>query len=359
MIAEQKKKKVMVILLICLGVLLCAALGAFVIWHHARPKAAPAEQTTTQAATAATTEAATTAPADVSPPVIAGAGDQTFTVGEAASYRTGVTATDPEEGEVTLQIDASAVNAEQAGTYPLVYWAEDAAGNRTELTVQVTFLPEETRADKENEPQTDTAPKDYRHYAQKVNSKILKKGMTDKEKIKAIWKWCHKQISFTGHSKKTDWKVAARTGFTKLKGDCYIYFATAKALLQEAGFSTKDVVKIKMAGRSDHYWLLVKLNGSWYHFDACPRKGAGGKTFCLYTDQQMLEFSETHNDCFDFDLRKYPRTPGKIADQYLIKFYPELFEEQPTVPEPETTPPETAPPEIPEETTEETTAETT
>ena len=41
----------------------------------------------------------------------------------------------------------------------------------------------------------------------------------------------------------------------------------------------------------------------------------------------MLEFSETHNDCFDFDLRLYPRTPGTISDKYLIRFYPEWFDE--------------------------------
>ena len=355
----ERKKKIIIILLICVAVLLCGAVGAFMIWMHTRPQAQTVPQTTARTTTVETT----TVFVDVTPPTISGAVDLTVTLGEAVSYRTGVTAVDPEEGEIPVQVDATAVNAAEAGTYPVVYWAEDSAGNRTELTVQITILPEETEPAKENkQPAKEEAPaqkKDYKDYAKQVYSQIIQKGMTQKEKIKAIWKWCHNKISFTGSSKKSDWKSAALTGFTKLRGDCYIYFATAKALLQEADIPTKDVVKIKKEGRSNHYWLLVKLSGSWYHFDACPRKGANGHTFCLYTDQQMLEFSETHNDCFDFDLRKYPRTPGKIADKYLIKFYPELFEEEPTT-APETTPPETQP-EPTEETTvpKETTPETT
>ena len=320
MVTEQKKK-IIIILLICLAVLLCAVVGAFMIWMHTRPQAPTAPQTTAQTTTVETT----TVFVDVTPPTISGAADLAVTLGETVSYRTGVTASDPEDGEVAVQVDASAVNAAQPGTYPVVYWAEDSAGNRAERTVQITIKPEETKP-----PKKDAEPaekKDYQDYAKQVYSKIIKKGMTQKEKIKAIWSWCHKKISFTGHSKKSDWKSAALTGFTKLRGDCYIYFATAKALLQEADIPTKDVVKIKKEGRSNHYWLLVKHKGSWYHFDACPRRAANGHTFCLYTDQQMLEFSEAHDDCFDFDLRKYPRTPGKIADKHLMKFYPEWFDE--------------------------------
>lgn len=324
--ATEKKKIWVTVLLICAAVLLCAAVGGLMLWMHSRPQTQETPQTTLQTTVPTTTVVeTTTAAVDVTPPVITGAADLAVTLGETVSYRTGVTANDPEEGELPVQVDASKVNAEEPGVYPVVYWAEDAAGNRAEVTAQIEIRPEETKpAKKDTEPEEE---KDYQDYAKQIYKKIIKKGMTQKEKIKAIWKWCHKKISFTGHSKKTDWQTAALTGFTKLRGDCYIYFATAKALLQEADIPTKDVVKIKKEGRSDHYWLLVKWNGSWYHFDACPRRTANGKTFCLYTDQQMLEFSEAHEDCFDFDLRKYPRTPGKIADKYLIKFYPEWFDE--------------------------------
>ena len=347
---EQTKAKKLLskIVWISLAVLVCAAVALLLVWRGLCPRLEI--QPATIVTTIPTTQETTVTP-DVTPPTITGAMNKTVAVGETVVYKTGVTATDPEDGELPVQVDASAVNAAEPGTYPVVYWAEDAAGNRTEVTVQVEIRPEETTPPKQ-EAEKPAEKKDYQDYAKQVYKKIVKKGMTEKEKIKAIWSWCHNKISFTSHSKKTDWKTAAYTGFTKLKGDCYIYFATAKALLQEADIPTMDVVKIKKEGRSDHYWLLVKLSGKWYHFDACPRRTANGKTFCLYTDQQMLEFSEAHDDCFDFDLRLYPRTPGKIADKYLIKFYPELFEETPTAPEPETTAPA---PEPPEETTTETT----
>lgn len=327
MVTEQKKK-VIPILLICLAVLLCGAVGVQLLWRHTRPRLPVATQTTLLTTVPTTTAVETTTVfVDVTPPVITGAVDQAAFVGETVAYRTGVTAVDPEEGELPVQVDTSAVNATEPGSYPVVYWAEDTAGNRTEVTVQVTFEIEQTKPAKEKAPEKETEKKDYKDHAQAVYNKIIKKNMSKKEKIKAIWKWCRYKISFSGSSKKGDWKQAALTGFTKLKGDCYTYFSTAKALLELADVPTKDVVKIKKEGRSNHYWLLVKLSGSWYHFDACPRRGANGKTFCLYTDQQMLEFSEAHDDCFDFDLRKYPRTPGKIADKYLIKFYPEWFDE--------------------------------
>ncbi len=358
---SRTKKTIIKILIISLAVLLCVAVGLLLIWMKLRPQLIL--QPTTAQTTTQTTTAETTVFLDVTPPTITGAADKQAFVGEAVAYRSGVTATDPEEGEVAVQVDASAVNAAKAGTYPVIYWAEDSAGNRTEVTVQVTFIEEPEKTEEK-----DTEEKDYQYYAKKVYNSIIKKGMSKKEKIKAIWKWCRYKISYSGTGAKGNWKQVARTGFMKRKGDCYTYFATSKALLELAEVPTKDVVKIKKEGRSDHYWLLVKCNGSWWHFDSCPRRGASGKTFCLYTDQQMLEFSETHEDCFDFDLRLYPRTPGKIADKYLIKFYPELFEEDPTEPATEATePPTTAPEETtsptmspPEETTEpETTPETT
>ncbi|MBR3978266.1 MAG: transglutaminase domain-containing protein [Oscillospiraceae bacterium] len=337
----KTKKPPVIVLLICVGVLLCAAVAGLLIWEKLRPQ--PVLQPTTVQTTAQTTTVETTIFVDVTPPVITGAADKQAVVGETVAYRSGVTATDIEDGEVAVQVDASAVDATKAGTYPVRYWAEDSAGNRTEVTAQVTFIAEEAE-------EKDAVKKDYQYYAKKVYSSIIKKGMSEKEKIKAIWKWCRYKISYSATGAEGDWKQVACTGFTKRKGDCYTYFATSKALLELAEVPTKDVVKIKKEGRSDHYWLLVKHNGSWYHFDSCPRRGANGKTFCLYTDQQMLEFSETHEDCFDFDLRLYPRTPGEIADKYLIKFYPELFPEDPTEPttevtQPPTTAPETTPPE--------------
>ncbi len=317
--ASTNSKKAVLIIACALALCLVVAVIFLMLGGHLRPSAETAG-TTTQ-----TTQTETTAFVDVTPPVITGATDKTFHVGEPVSYRAGITAVDPEEGTVALNIDTSAVNAATEGTYPVIYWAEDSAGNRAEITVQITFIIEQTEETVAEESENTDVPK-YKALAQKVYNKIIKDNMTEEQKIKAIWKWSRYKISFSGWSKKDDWKQGAVVGFTKLKGDCFNYYATSKALLELAGIPTKDVVKIKMEGRSNHFWLLVKHKGSWWHFDSCPRTGAKGRTFCLYTDQQMLEFSETHKDCFDFDLRLYPRTPGTISDKYLIRFYPEWFD---------------------------------
>ena len=326
---KESAKPKKVILLLAGGIALCLVFAVLylMLGGHLKPAAEAVGSSVQQ------TQTQTTVVTDTTPPVITGAEDKTYIVGQTVAYRSGVTAEDPEEGAVNLNLDASAVNATQSGTYPVTYWAEDSAGNRTEVTIQVTFQEAEEEeqttapADDGSESSETEVPK-YYALAQSIYKKIIKEGMTEEQKIKAIWKWSRRKISFTGRSDKSDWKKGAVVGFTKLRGDCFNYYATSKALLEVAGIPTMDIQKIRMKGRSDHYWLLVFHEGSWWHFDACPRTGAGKNTFCLYTDQQMLAFSEKHEDCFDFDLRLYPRTPGTIDDKYLIRFYPSWYDSE-------------------------------
>ncbi|MGL5085712.1 MAG: hypothetical protein ACRC68_08370, partial [Clostridium sp.] len=60
------------------------------------------------------------------------------------------------------------------------------------------------------------------------------------------------------------WITGAYEGFKYRKGDCYIYFATAKALLTRAGIENINVKEIN--GR--HYWNMINCGDGWYHFDA-------------------------------------------------------------------------------------------
>lgn len=264
---------------------------------------------------------------DTDAPVIQGAVDRTFTIGEPVLYRSGVSALDTQDGQIDFEVDNSKVVPSEAGSYPVVYSAVDSAGNRTEITV--TFSFEEPPTEPTTEPTTAptaTLNDTLEPLAQKVYGEIVTEDMTDEQKARAIWTWVHNNIAYTGKSEKVDWQDGATTAFQTLGGDCFAYFTAAKALLVKAQIETIDVYKIKKEGRSNHYWLLIQIEGNWYHFDACPRKGAGSHTFFMYTDEQMLEFSEKNKDCFDFDLRLYPRTPGEIADRFLKPFYPEWFD---------------------------------
>jgi len=58
-------------------------------------------------------------------------------VGKTPDYRAGVTALDDRDGELTFQIDCSAVQLQNAGTYFAIYTAIDSAGNKTEMVRRI------------------------------------------------------------------------------------------------------------------------------------------------------------------------------------------------------------------------------
>lgn len=77
---------------------------------------------------------------DAAPPVIKGYRDICITVGQPCDFMAGVTAYDAACGEVEVTVDASAVNIEFPGVYPLVYSAADSSGNVARETITVTVL---------------------------------------------------------------------------------------------------------------------------------------------------------------------------------------------------------------------------
>lgn len=70
-------------------------------------------------------------------PVFSGLDDIVTNVGKTPDYRAGVTALDDRDGELTFQIDCSAVQLQNAGTYFAIYTAIDSAGNKTEMVRRI------------------------------------------------------------------------------------------------------------------------------------------------------------------------------------------------------------------------------
>lgn len=234
---------------------------------------------------------------DTEPPVIKGAKDQRIVIGSSVSYKKGVTVTDNRDTDIKLKVDSSAVNATKSGTYNVIYSATDKAGNTASVTVKFTFANKQALSTEEQ----------LANYVGKVVKKIIKSGMSDKEKAKAIYNWARSNISYSGHADKGNWKKAAVQGFKNHKGDCYTYFACTKALFVECGIKNIDVEKIKKAGRSMHYWSLIDCGSGYYHFDATPR--VGGFNGFMLTDAKLLSYSKKHKNSHDFDASLYPATP--------------------------------------------------
>lgn len=118
--------------------------------------------------------------------------------------------------------------------------------------------------------------------ANQIVVQIVTENMTEREKATAIYKWIQSHIGYIATSDKSDWVAEAIRGLRTRRGDCFTYFAVARAMLDAAGIENLPVYPKE--GYHVHYWNLVYVEGGWYHFDTTPRKS--GATFCIVTNAQ-------------------------------------------------------------------------
>ena len=220
---------------------------------------------------------------DHTAPVIEGAEDKEYFIGDSIMYREGVTVTDDYDPDPVLTIDTSAVDPDTDGVYPVIYTAEDEVGNISTVTVEITMR---------TMPEGYVDPEIIYGLAQEVLDEITEPDMTDVEKAFRIFNWARWNIHYVGYSTKTDWTAGAYEGFTTLQGDCFTYYACCKALLDVAGIENCCVERYP-ATNSMHFWNLVNLDG-WYHCDASPSFEHSGFWF-MRTDDE-LDYSHQFDD---------------------------------------------------------------
>lgn len=239
---------------------------------------------------------------DTQAPVITGVKAITIYLGDAVSYRSGVSVSDDMDPNPTLAVDSSAVNLDAVGKYPVIYSAVDASGN--EVQIETTI---DVREKKANYAALETIYSE----ADKLISQIITDNMTKEEQVKTIYNWARTSCSYANHSDKSDYLQGAYVMLTQRSGDCFNYYAVTKLLLDRLGIDNIDVRKVKNFDTdSDHFWSLVSLDGgqTWYHFDSTPRVGPGDD-FCLVTDAFLDAYSEANNNCHNRDKSLYPATP--------------------------------------------------
>ena len=232
---------------------------------------------------------------DTEPPVIEGVRNLRAYIGDSISYKENITVTDNMDASPTLEIDNSQVHLNQAGTYEVIYKATDASGNTAVETITLTL---EEKVESTVEPET------VYEMADKVLAKITDSSMDDMQVAYAIYRWTKYNIAYTGHSDKSSWVKGAYDAFKNRAGDCFNYYAAARALLDEAGIQNIGVVKSDTS-HSSHYWNLINLGNGWYHFDCTPRSGSGDNFF-MVTDEELNAYSRAHNNSHIFDSSLYP-----------------------------------------------------
>lgn len=232
--------------------------------------------------------------ADTTPPVIEGAEDQYVFVGDTISYRQGVVVTDDIDENVELVIDNSQVNMQEAGEYTVTYHATDASGNKTTKEVLITVRNKIDNAANEEEVFA---------IADGILNEIIDPSMTQYDKAWSIYTWVCNNLSYIGHSDKSDYLTGAYEGFTKKRGDCYIYFAVTKVLLTRADVPNLDITRV--GGRTKHYWHLVDYGEGWYHLDTTPQRDYI-QAFML-TDEEVEAYTARSNrNYYTYDKSLYP-----------------------------------------------------
>ena len=139
-------------------------------------------------------------------------------------------------------------------------------------------------------------------------------GMTKWEIAKAIYNYAHK-ITYVGTGiDKSSWLAAAYDGFKTMRGDCFTYMSTAKALFEVAGIPTITVERDRHEGESMHFWLLVDIGDGWYHFDATRRRTLPSFDTFMRTDAELQWYCDNYEEhYYRFDHDAYPE---RGADSY-------------------------------------------
>ena len=196
-------------------------------------------------------------------------------------YTSGVSAVDAKDGQVSFTYDASKVDITTAGTYYVTYSAVDKSGNEATYRRKVVVAHDAADTDALVKSIAASLPND----AEAVRDYVRN----------TIW-YSH------------DWGGSDPVwyGFKEKTGNCYVHALCLKELLDEKGYETQLIWAddYDEDGRSTHYWLIINLNGTWWHIDPTP--GTLHSRYSLMNDAQRYETLPKEGRYRDWDRTKWP-----------------------------------------------------
>jgi transglutaminase-like putative cysteine protease len=239
-------------------------------------------------------------------PTVEAVSDIFVYVGEAIAYRSAIKTSDNCVGNVELLVDDSLVNTAEEGEYEARIVAVDAVGNKsvaTKLNVHVL-----TRDDVRGELDEKIAS---------AVDKIIDDEMTTEQKCRAVYDYVYNNISYVSTSDKTMWQRAAYDAlFVSGSGDCYSYFAAAKAFLEYLGIENLDIQRTPGYTADTHYWSLVNIGSEseprWYHFDCTRLRADYNHSGCLLTLKQTEAYNKVRDSFYRYDKKSYPEVATEI-----------------------------------------------
>lgn len=243
---------------------------------------------------------------DEEPPTVEQISEIVAYVGESVSYKQHFKLTDNCAGEIKMTVDDSQVDLTKAGEYTVYITAIDSVGQKSkpyETTVHV--YSEEITEEKLNEKLS------------AIVSEIISEGMSKEEKCRAIYDYVYNNISYVSTSDKTMWQRAAYDAlFVSGSGDCYSYFAAAKAFLEYLGIENLDIQRTPGYTADTHYWSLVNIGSEneqlWYHFDCTRLRADYNHSGCLLTLKQTEAYNKVRDSFYRYDKKSYPEVATEI-----------------------------------------------
>ena len=208
---------------------------------------------------------------DTEPPKLYGVRSQSVYFDEPVAYLAEVFAADAVDGETEVTVDASLVDRNQPGVYPVTYTSVDRSGNVATQTVRFTFI------------RAGVSEADLKAKAQEIVDSVTTPEMTRTERLVALYDYVYDHVRYTGHSDKSDWRKEALRGFRYGTGDCFTFYTTLRALLDETDIPYMSVTR--KGGYTRHYWLIVNVGTGWYHLDANHNGTANWRCF-MWTNSQ-------------------------------------------------------------------------
>lgn len=246
---------------------------------------------------------------DTLPPVFEGVKDIVVYLGSTPSYRSGVTVTDDTDTNVQFTVDASGVDITKLGEYSVIYSATDSKGNTAAVTATVTVIEP---LDNDPDQQPTVTEHQLEQLCKSILNSIIGDGMTEREKAEAIFNKVS-QMKYVSTSDDSDWRVNAYNGLSAMRGDCVNYADASKALLTAAGIPNYGIARVD--GTSDHFWLIVYVDGAWYHFDACPTSQLYPFRCFLRTDSEVKAYSDSRTDKPNYYNYDKDSCPYDVKDQ--------------------------------------------
>ena len=105
-------------------------------------------------------------------------------------------------------------------------------------------------------------------------------------------------------------------------GDCFSYFALAKAFFERLGIENMDIQRTTGLTPDRHYWNYVNVGTKeepcWYYFDATHLNSADtGVSFngSLLTEQQIMAYNKVRAHFYTFDHSGYPAAATEIITE--------------------------------------------